>query len=215
MCGRFAFRLTARELVRALPGLRLRQQDCPSSDEVFPTDPVLMLTGDGTRYVGGSARWGLVGSFLDAAPPRPLINLRSDGLETRPFYSKILKRSRCLIPASGFYEWQTVSGGTRQKMRFSLADGHPLMFAGVFDQHRIAGTTCAILTTAASGSVAAMHERMPLILGREAREFWLAEHPEFPVGEFAEVLGARSAPSLVMEPVTEPEPSPQLAFAFG
>ena len=82
-------------------------------------------------YAGSRAKWGLVGSFLDQAPRSPLINLRSEELEAKPFYGRLLKRQRCLIPATAFFEWQSVYGGGKQKMRISDAKGKPLLLAGV------------------------------------------------------------------------------------
>jgi putative SOS response-associated peptidase YedK len=160
------------------------------------------------------ARWGLVGSFLDQPPRSPLINLRSEGLAAKPFYSKILKRSRCLIPATAFFEWQPVEG-RKQKMRISQPNGELLMLAGIFDHHPDAGTTCAILTTAADESISRIHERMPLILGREESSFWLEEHTEFPDDEFAEILQTPSRHTLLIETVIEEAPSPQLSLVFA
>jgi putative SOS response-associated peptidase YedK len=186
----------------------------PHGREMNPADPVLMITASSAGYLGHMARWGLVGSFLDQPPRRPLINLHSEDLATTPFYSKILKRNRCLIPATAFYEWQSVANG-KQKIKISHATGETLMFAGVFDHHPLAGTTCAMLTTAADESINLIHDRMPLILGREECSFWLEEYAEFPECDFATLLQARSPPTLKLEAIAEEAPSPQLSLAFA
>ncbi|EKE17245.1 MAG: hypothetical protein ACD_10C00547G0003 [uncultured bacterium] len=213
MCGRYELKAKARELNKQFPTLRLGQSDMPGSSEIRPTDPVLIITSDANGYQGSKARWGLVGHFLDHAPHSPLINLRSEGLTVKPFYSKILKRHRCLIPATAFYEWQSFAGG-KQKIRISRPTGETLMFAGIFDHHPNAGTTCAILTTAADTTICAIHQRMPLILGREESSFWLDDYAEFPDSEFETLLRIPVQPSLNIEAVIEEAPSPQLSLVF-
>jgi putative SOS response-associated peptidase YedK len=173
-----------------------------------------MITGNPEGYLGSTARWGLVGSFLDHEPRTPLINLCSEGLATKPFYSKILKRNRCLIPATAFYEWQSLAD-RKQKMRISHATGETLMFAGIFDHHPLAGTTCAILTTAANETVSRIHPRMPILLGRDESSFWLAEYAEFPDTEFEVMLQNPARFPLSIEAVIEEAPSPQLSLGFG
>ncbi|MER2538828.1 MAG: SOS response-associated peptidase [Azonexus sp.] len=214
MCGRYELKAKARDLNRHFPQLHLGQGEMPQMVEMRPTDSVLMITRHHNGHLGGKARWGLVGSFLDQAPRNPLINLRSEGLATKPFYSKILKRSRCLIPATAFFEWQSVAG-KKQKMRISQPNGEALMLAGVFDHHPGAGTTCAILTTAADETVSRIHDRMPLILGREESNFWLNEYAEFPDDEFAAMLQTPSQCALLVETIIEEAPSPQLTLVFA
>ena len=213
MCGCYELKAKARELNRHFPQLHLSQGEMPPAAEILPSDAVLVITGQGTGYLTGKARWGLVGSFLDKEPRSPLINLPSEGLASKPFYSKILKRSRCLLPATAFYEWQSLAGA-KQKVRISQPKGEALMFAGIFDHHPLAGTTCAILTTAANETVSRIHHRMPLILGRDESGFWLDEHAEFPDTEFEAMLQTVSRHALRVEAVIEEEPSPQLSLAF-
>ncbi|MDP3639216.1 MAG: SOS response-associated peptidase [Azonexus sp.] len=214
MCGCYELKAKARELNKQLPPLHLGQGDMPGSGEIHPTDPVLIITGGGNGYQSCKAHWGLVGHFLDHAPHSPLINLRSEGLAAKPFYSKILKRNRCLIPATAFYEWQSL-GGSKQKIRISQLTGEPVMFAGIFDHHPRAGTTCAILTTTADAIVRPLHERMPFILGREECSFWLDDYPEFPDDEFETLLQTPTRSVLNIEVVMEEAPSPQLSLVFA
>jgi putative SOS response-associated peptidase YedK len=214
MCGCYELKAKARELNRHFPLLHLAQSEMPRGIEMHPTDPVLIITASSTGYLGHMARWGLVGSFLDQPPRHPMINLHSENLANTPFYSKILKRNRCLIPATAFYESQSVANG-KQKIRISQTAGETLMFAGVFDHHPQAGTTCAILTTAADEPISLIHDRMPLILSREECKFWLEEYAEFPVCDFATMLQARSPQAFKLELIAEEAPSPQLSLAFA
>ena len=214
MCGRYELKAKARALNRHFPQLQLSQGEMPQTGEIHPTDAVLMITGNSTGYLAVKARWGLVGSFLDQEPRSPLTTLPSEGLAAKPFYSKILKRNRCLIPATAFYEWQSLASG-KHKMRISQPTGETLMFAGIFDHHPLAGTTCAILTTTANAAVSQVHNRMPVILGGDEGSFWLSEHEEFPETEFTALLQTPSMHTLTIEAVIEEAPSPQLALDFG
>jgi putative SOS response-associated peptidase YedK len=213
MCGCYELKAKARELNRHFRQLHLGQGEMPGTGEMHPSDPVLMITGNRTGYLARKARWGLVGSFLDKEPRSPVINLHSEGLASKPFYSKILKKNRCLIPATAFYEWQSLAGG-KQKMRISQPKGEALMFAGIFDHHPLAGSTCAILTTSANETLSPIHDRMPVILDRDESSFWLDEYPEFPDTEFEAMLQAPSRHALTIEAVVEDEPSPQLSLVF-
>lgn len=213
MCECYELNAKASALNRRFPLLRLAQADMPRSFEMHPTDPVLMITSTGSGPMGSTARWGLVGSFLDHEPRNPLITLPGVALSCRPFYSKILKRSRCLIPATAFHAWQRLANGM-QKIRISGLSGELLMFAGIFDHHPLAGTTCAILTSGANAAVGAIQERMPILLEQKVCNFWLGEHADFPDAEFEAVLNAPSQYRLKIEPVIEEAPSPQLALAF-
>ncbi|MBI2276702.1 MAG: SOS response-associated peptidase [Dechloromonas sp.] len=214
MCGCYELKAKARTLNRQFPQLHLEQSEMPHAGEMHPADPVLMIVASGNGYSGRKARWGLVGSFLDKEPHCPPISLHGEGLAGKPFYSKILRRNRCLIPATAFHEWQTLVGG-KQKMRISHPAGEVLMFAGIFDHHPLAGTTCAILTTAADETVSRIHDRMPLILDRDEGRFWLNDHADFPEGEFEAILQTPSRHALTVEAIIEPAPSPQLSLALA
>lgn len=215
MCGCFELQAKAKALTKHFQHLRLNQSQMPHAEEMRPKDWVLMLTASGHGYVAGNARWGLVGSFLTLEPQSPVINLSSEGLESMPFYGKILRQKRCLIPATAFFTWQSMASREKQKLRISHPKGEILMLAGVFDQHPRAGTTCAILTTAANAVLGGAHNRMPVILNRDAATFWLEDFAEFPSEEFDVLMQDTAHFALKHEPVIEPEASPQLAFRFA
>jgi putative SOS response-associated peptidase YedK len=124
-------------------------------------------------------RWGLVPFWAkDPAIGRRLINARLDGLADKPAFREALVRRRCLIPVSGFYEWSQLPGGTKQPY-FIRARAEPLLvLAGLWERWRGGGTdppleTCVIVTTEASGTLAPIHDRMPVMLTRAAQGVWL------------------------------------------
>lgn len=214
MCGSYELRAKARALNRQFPALHIDPAVMPESVEMQPTEPVLMIAASPTGYRGIKARWGLVGSFLDREPRTAPTTMPSEGLITKPFYSKILKKNRCLVPATAFHEWQ-LQAGRRQKMRICHAKDRLLMFAAIFDHHPLAGTTCAILTAAADETLKGMPARLPLMLEGEECRFWLDEHAEFPDEAFETLLHNPAPPPLSIEALIEAPPSPQLSLAFA
>jgi putative SOS response-associated peptidase YedK len=123
------------------------------------------------------ARWGLVPSFArDTGGAARRINARAETVAGLPSFRAALARRRCLIPADGWYEWARRDDGSRQPYFLTPADGSPLAFAGLYEfwgdaEHRL--LTCAIVTTAAVGELAGVHDRMPLPLPREHWAGWL------------------------------------------
>jgi putative SOS response-associated peptidase YedK len=123
-------------------------------------------------------RWGLIPAWTknagNAAPPA---NARAESLAGRPTFRDAFRRRRCLVPASGFYEWQG-PGRRRQPYLFRFLDGTPLCFAGIWESWRDPGDgrtveTCAIITTGPNELVRAVHDRMPAILASNEILRWL------------------------------------------
>jgi putative SOS response-associated peptidase YedK len=123
-------------------------------------------------------RWGLIPFWAkDAAIGRRLINARLDGLADKPAFREALTRRRCLIPASGFYEWGVDAAGKKQPF-FARARGEPLLaIAGLWERWRAPSgeplETCVIVTTEANATLAPIHDRMPVLLTRAAQGVWL------------------------------------------
>jgi putative SOS response-associated peptidase YedK len=174
MCGRFA--LAARpEAVAALCGLP-EPPDLFARYNVAPTQLVAVV-GDGPRHGRKLAlfRWGLIPSWSPDTKGPPLINARAETVAIKPSFQELLRHRRCLIPASGFYEWAK-SGGRKQPYLFRLRDGGPFAFAGLWDVWEgPAGKvpSCAVITTAANELVAPLHDRMPVILPPDQFGLWL------------------------------------------
>jgi len=106
-----------------------------------------------------------------------MINARAETAHKTPAFRAAFRGRRCLIPASGFYEWDK-KGGSRQPYNIRRADGKPLALAGLWErwegeEGKTVIESCTILTTAASEPVSRLHERMPVILEPEHFELWL------------------------------------------
>jgi putative SOS response-associated peptidase YedK len=109
-------------------------------------------------------------------PSRPVINARAETAADKPTFRKALRQRRCLIPATGFYEWVR-SGRSKQPFLFRLQDGGLAAFAGLWEAGRDPDgkedEACAILTTEANELVRTAHDRMPVILDPRHYAAWL------------------------------------------
>jgi putative SOS response-associated peptidase YedK len=202
MCGRFTLATPDPSQIRArFPiGERLEVR-CRYN--VAPGDDVLAVVHSrDSGPMGTLLRWGLVPHW--AADPRDLgvttINARAETVAERPAFRDAFARRRCLIVADGFYEW---SAGTPHWI--TREDGAPFAFAGLWATWRPRTDdvveplrSCTIVTTAATEPVRALHDRMPVILPRDAEETWL--DPETPAPELHELLAP--AATLVARPVS-------------
>lgn len=175
MCGRFAF-YSPKEAVLAVFGVELPFDLAPHYN-VAPTQLVTALRASPTGGLEGTQlRWGLVPFWArDPSIGNRLINARAETLATKPAFRNALRRRRCVILASGFYEWRRHGAG---KTPYYIAprDGRPLAFAGLWERWEHGETpleTCTIITTDASRTLHELHERMPVILPPAAVAVWL------------------------------------------
>jgi putative SOS response-associated peptidase YedK len=133
-----------------------------------------------------------------------MINARIEGLEDKPAFRDSLRNQRCIVPASGYYEWQTLPDGRKQPYFVTLADGSPMAFAGLYatwagpDGEEV--DTAAIVTTPAGADTAHVHNRTPAILRGEAVEAWLdTGHVRAP--QAAAMIAPLEAGAITLHPV--------------
>ncbi len=143
---------------------------------VAPTDPVYVISERDDVRLLGSMQWGLVPHW--AKDTRSIhINARLETAATTAAFRESFSRRRCLIPADGFYEWEPKEAG-RSPHWVYRADGHPMVFAGIWasrldPETDIWNRTCSIITTEAKGVVSPIHDRMPVSLVRDVWDAWL------------------------------------------
>jgi len=177
VCGRFALfaspELTAEYFALAeAPSLAAHYNVTPGQDIA-----AVRVDRAGARRLH-ALRWGLVPFWAkDLGLGRRLINARLDSLADKPAFREALTRRRCLIPASGFYEWGVDPAGKKQPF-FIRPRAEPLLaMAGLWERWRPQGgeplETCVIVTTEANALLAPIHDRMPVVLSRAAQEIWL------------------------------------------
>lgn len=179
MCGRFFVTNTPAELEREL-GLEGIPEGVLPRYNIAPTQEVLALVLHEGRPLSGTIRWGLIPHWMRRPTnPTGFINARAETIRTKPSFRESFERRRCLIIASGFYEWRETSSGN-QPFAIWAADRRPLTLAGVWDRWRGEDgrtiTSCAIVTREATEELAPIHHRMPLVVLPEERETWLDHH---------------------------------------
>lgn len=155
-----------------------------------PTATVPVLRNGGQGRIIVLQRWGLVPSWAkDPAMGARCVNARAESVADKPSFRGPFRRSRCIIPADAFYEWQVQPGGGKQPFAIRDARGGLLAFAGLWDRWEGpdgALDTCTILTTSANEAMAPIHDRMPVILAPESYGRWL--DPATPVAELQALL---------------------------
>jgi putative SOS response-associated peptidase YedK len=176
MCGRFALFASGEELAERYPFVEI-----PTIDpryNVAPTQAVAVVratpAGQQLRFL----RWGLIPSWAsDPSIGNELINARAETVSEKPSFRSAFKQRRCLIPASGLYEWQKSGSGRKQPYFIRPRDGGLFSFAGLWEcWHDPRGETvetCTILTTEANELMRPLHDRMPVILDPAAEASWL------------------------------------------
>jgi len=183
VCGRFALPGDVREVVDSFSARPRDLDRWPSllhpRFNICPTQPVAAIRqSDNGREMTGM-RWGFLPAWYKTATGGPLlINARAETIAEKPAFGDAARRRRCLIPASGFYEWQ---GQEKPKTPYYIApaSGENFAFAGVWQAWRSPDgeviDTCAIVTCAANDMLAPLHHRMPVIIAPEDYGLWLGE----------------------------------------
>jgi putative SOS response-associated peptidase YedK len=204
MCGRFTLTRSAAEVAEhfglaSAPGFAAHWNAAPTQEL-----PSVRVRSTGERVLE-LRRWGLVPRWAkDASVGARMINARVEGVQERPAFREALRRRRCLVPADGFFEWQG-KARARRPFHIALPDGGLFGIAGLYERWRGPGgevvDSFTLLTRAARGAVAALHDRMPLILDPPGYAAWLdptAPDPAALLATLPEEVGA----ALVARPVS-------------
>jgi putative SOS response-associated peptidase YedK len=183
MCGRATYKLTWEEIVRLY---RLTLDQTPVNTRarynVCPTTTIdTIIAPEGKRQLV-PMRWGLVPSWWSKSLKElklATFNARAETVAEKPMFRSAFKRTRCLIPVSGYYEWQTTPEG-KQPWYFTARDGSPaLTIAGLWDEwhDKASGGTlksCTMIITEPNEFVAGVHDRMPVLLAENDFDLWLS-----------------------------------------
>lgn len=203
MCGRYTLETPLDDLAGIFDASVSLEEPGPRFN-IAPTQTIAALRdpGGGREIVG--LRWGLIPSRSEDPSTLPLmINARAETLDRRTSFRDLVSDHRCAVLADGFYEWRS-ERGVRQPYYVRRGDGAPLAFAALWDRRIDRDGTfesCAIVTTDANELLAPLHDRMPVILGRDAVAPWL----DPAVTDFGRVRGSlRPFPSerLIAFPVS-------------
>jgi putative SOS response-associated peptidase YedK len=166
-----------------------------ANSDVKPTDPAVVVTNDRPRELQ-VAHWGLLAPWSERRPSasnpgkmehgfKPH-NARDDRLLAAPWRG-IFEHHRCLVPAASFIEYGHTPAHLKQKLDIRLSSGEPLCFAGLWSRYTWKGVadrlSCTVITTAPNETIATYHDRMPVILPREAWQPWLQSADVTPLAE--------------------------------
>ena len=179
MCGRFAMTLPDDAMARLFDAAPANDLPPVPRYNICPTQPVAVTISAEGRRRYGPMRWGLIPQWYKTPTDGPLLfNARSETIAEKPAFRDACRHRRCLIAASGFYEW-TKEGETRLPWYITRTDGAPMVFAGIWQswqgQQGVRVASCAIVTAAAQNEMAALHDRVPVIVNPADWAKWLGE----------------------------------------
>jgi len=188
MCGRYVVFTEEEneEMLEILESINQHYKNEASpmkTGEIFPTDTAPVITG--SSYNSDSSgitkdlqlfKWGFP-NYMKAGSL--IINARCETLQEKPTFRKLLSAGRCLIPASGFYEWKAAAGTARQKDKYLIrsASSGLIYFAGLYgsfaDKSGMPSPRFVIITTDANGQMSEIHHRMPVMLEKDQALAWI------------------------------------------
>jgi putative SOS response-associated peptidase YedK len=179
MCGRFAQKKPAADLKRHYN--TVNSVEYSASYNIAPSQLIISVLQRADSREMARMQWGFLPSWAKGpATAKPMINARGETVEEKPFFRTSFRRKRCIVPASGFYEWHTT---TRQPYYFSPKEGE-FSIAGLWDTTPTpAGEllSCALITTGANALMEPIHHRMPVILDEEGVNLWLSDTQDVPL----------------------------------
>ncbi|TFL16997.1 SOS response-associated peptidase [Jannaschia formosa] len=177
MCGRYALTLPQDAMVQVFAAAPANDLPEGPRYNVCPTTQVPVVRAGGERRALVPMRWGLIPHWYKTPTDGPLLfNARAETVAEKPAFRAACRERRCLIPASGFYEWTKTEDGTRLPWYFKPVEGDVLAFAGIWqDWGPERAPTCAIITCAAGPTMSEVHHREPVTLAEADWPLWLGE----------------------------------------
>ena len=188
MCGRYAQTLGAEEIVESfdLAGSTL-DQSLPLNWNIAPTNDIYIIRNESDSRILDSASWGIIApwqkSFADArASQSHAINARSESIHEKPTFRDAFRRTRCIIPVNGYYEWATALGEYPPKQPFYISPDPKIStrafaVAGIWSRWVNPNgeiiDSASIITREAVGDLATIHSRMPVMLPEDRWDSWL------------------------------------------
>ncbi|UCG79274.1 MAG: SOS response-associated peptidase [Nitrospirota bacterium] len=175
MCGRFVRSNSIPEIAKEF-GADEPDLSLDPSYNVAPSQDILIVVNDGRKRLV-KCRWGFIPHWAkDEKMAYKMINARTETVADKPSYRAAFKKHRCLVVASGFYEWKR-EGKVKSPYYILPRSGKPIGFAGLFSiWHPQDGTdfcTSTIITTGSNDLLSPIHDRMPVIIREEDRDIWL------------------------------------------
>lgn len=207
MCGRFVLNQDEKTISNYFDVAT--QSKIVANYNITPTQAIWIVRAHDQNREIMPMRWGLIPHWLKKQTLTSSlgvhwINARAETIDEKPVFKHWFKQNRCLIIASGFYEWQQTASG---KQPFYITTQHKtiMAFAGIWDKwvslenEKI--ESCAIITTEANLLLSPIHHRMPVILKKEDFDRWL--NPNTEISSLKKLLIPSSSPDLFAYPVSK------------
>ncbi|MGK7376667.1 SOS response-associated peptidase [Planococcus sp. 1R117A] len=179
MCGRYSLYADYSVILERfdIDEVTFGEEEYSESYNIAPSQQVVAVVNDGTKNRLGFLKWGLVPPWAkDEKIGYKMINARAETAAEKPSFRNAFKKKRCLVVADSFYEWKRTDDG-KTPMRIKLKSDEPFAFAALWESWKSPEgktvNTCSILTTKANELMGSIHDRMPVILSKEAEKVWL------------------------------------------
>jgi len=182
MCGRFSLSVKTDQLEKLLPGKLIKIPEVLTNRyNIAPTQYISALTNDNTNELN-RLKWGLIPSWAkDDTLASKMINARAETIFEKPSFKNLIVRRRCLIPASGYYEWK-IDPNSKGKIPYYIKNSKDEMFtfAALWDswknkENQIINSA-TIITCEPNEKLANIHNRMPVIIDPDDRINWLGKN---------------------------------------
>ena len=185
MCGRYALSASAQDIALQFDAENKPDAFIPAQWNISPTQPILIVNGtnpSGEKREVSKVLWGLVPSWSeDTSRASNAINARVESISDKPSFRSAFRKRRCIIPATGYFEWATELGQYKPKQPFYIynEDNSLLAMAGIYEEWispvtRNPLTSAAIITRESVGVIAPIHHRMPVLLPKDRWATWLS-----------------------------------------
>jgi putative SOS response-associated peptidase YedK len=202
MCGRYNLIATEQQIIdhfglRSLPAHN-PDYNIPPGQKILS---IVQLENGGNKAV--NLHWGLIPPWAkDRAISNRLVNARAETLAEKPSFKNAYRHRRCLIPATGFFEWQSTQSG-KHPYHIHKPDNALFAFGGIWehwehDQETV--YSCAIITTVANNKIAPIHDRMPVIITPNDYNHWLSK--KITVIEMADFLASDAYREMLVTPIS-------------
>lgn len=202
MCGQFTLDLDAYQLQLEFD-LDSVADTYTAGGDFFPQQQIAVISNAEPHSLK-RMRWGLIPFWAkDESISRHTFNARSETVQEKPSFRNAFRQKRCLIPATGFYEFtdSVLPGHRKQRIKLGMQGDRPFLMAGLWDQWDRGGKpilSCTIVTCAANDLVGQYHNRMPVILSKPDAKTWLEERTP---PELSRLLVPFPADEMVSQPV--------------
>lgn len=202
MCGRFAVSITTDQIEKLIPGIS--KLDIPKNFNVAPSQSIAALK-QGSNEIE-FFHWGLIPFWAkDRSISYKMINARAETVHEKPSFKNALKKRRCIIPASGYYEWKKEDDG-KQPYYIKPKNDDLFLFAGLWEKwtDKESGEiveSATIITTDATEAIQDVHHRMPAMITKEHVDIWLKE--DYQLDELQQLILPNSSIELEFHPVSK------------